>query len=142
MGDWATLVREALVSILGVGFGWCASQLYGLRALRSQRRALKKATSDAEERESQLTEAVERALRGDAKVDVTKLAILHTRASCPTCHYSTSHIKRGKRCYGHKGECPDWEVHYHSRCTNCGVDWIECTPERVVREMQERENKK
>lgn len=140
VGDWATLDREVLVSILGVGFGWCASQLYGLRALRSQRRATKKAELRAQEKEIELTEAVERTMRGDPKIDAKKMIILLTCVRCPTCNTSSC-IKRGARCYGHQGECPDWEVHYHTKCTHCGVDWIECTPERTINQQRREEEK-
>jgi hypothetical protein len=140
MNDWATLDREVLTAILGVGFGWCASQVYGLRALRSQRRALRNAELRVEEKEEELAEAVERTLRGEGKVDTSKLAIMLTCTDCPNCA-SSLYIKRSPRCFGIKGECPDHEIHYHSKCTKCGVDWLECTPEETVRQIQDRKKR-
>jgi hypothetical protein len=141
MNDWATLDREVLTAILGMGFGWCASQVYGLRALRSQRRALRNAELRVEEKEEELTDAVERTLRGEPKIDANKLPILLTCRTCPTCD-SSVYIKRGARCFGIRGECPDYQIHYHSMCTRCCVDWLECTPEQTVHEQERKKKEK
>lgn len=141
MNDPGVIVSEMIIASLAMSVSWCASQLTGLRALRSQRKALKRAKLRVMEKENELAEAVERALRGDPKIDTTKVRFLLMCRVCPNCGES-AYISRSRRCYGKTGECPDYMAHFHSKCTNCEVDWLECTPEQTVYEREQEKKKK
>lgn len=140
MDELSTLGTQILLSLLAAGVGWCTSQLYAIHRLHSQRAALKRAEAAVREKETEVTEALERVMRGDSKIDGEKVSVMLTCHRCPNCG-KAAYITRSPRCYGRTGECPTWAVHHHSRCRECHVDWVESTIERKNDELLSRRNK-